>query len=110
MLEKLLGMLEQGQDNAMLRFTLGNQYLDRNAPETAVGHLAAAVRHDPDYSAAWKLYGKALVAAGREEEAMDAYRRGVEVAERRGDMQAVKEMKVFLKRLEKQTGRRGVDR
>jgi hypothetical protein len=37
--------------------------------------------------------------SGYVREAADAYRRGIEVAERRGDQQAAKEMRVFLKRI-----------
>jgi hypothetical protein len=33
--------------------------------------------------------------------ALDVYRRGVEVASRRGDQQAAKEMTVFARRIEK---------
>jgi hypothetical protein len=51
--------------------------------------------------AAWKLYGKALTEAGESGAAIEAYRQGIAVAERRGDRQAAKEMAVFLRRLEK---------
>lgn len=98
-IKNLNTMLEQGQDNALLRFSLGNAYLKSEDFEAAVIHLAHAIKHDPDYSAAWKLYGKALVAAGKDKQAIDVYQQGIEVAEKKGDMQAVKEMKVFLKRL-----------
>ena len=57
--------------------------------------------HDPGYSAAWKVYGRALAEAGRAEEAIEAYRRGIEAAESKGDIQAAKEMRVFRRRLEK---------
>lgn len=97
-------MLSAGRDSALLRFSLGNEYLKADAPERAAEHLARAVEFDPDYSAAWKLYGKALTAAGRSMDAAEAYRRGIETAERRGDRQAAKEMQVFLRRLES-TGR-----
>jgi hypothetical protein len=56
---------------------------------------------NPDYSAAWKLYGKALAGAGRYGDSVDALDRGIAVAEAKGDMQAVKEMRVFRKRSEK---------
>jgi Tfp pilus assembly protein PilF len=62
-------------------------------------HLAQAIKHDSDYSAAWKLYGKALAAADRDNEAITAYQQGIQIAETKGDIQAAKEMKVFLKRL-----------
>ena len=37
----------------------------------------------------------------RSEDALDAYRHGIDVAERRGDKQAAKEMSVFARRLQK---------
>ncbi|MES9990364.1 MAG: tetratricopeptide repeat protein [Candidatus Thiodiazotropha sp.] len=92
-------MLEQGSDNALLRYTLGSLCLKEKDPEMAAHHLAEAVKQDPQHSASWKLYGKALVALDREEEARQVYQRGIEVAEDRGDVQAAKEMRVFLKRL-----------
>ena len=67
--------------------------------DAAVTHLAAATRHDPEYSAAWKLLGKALLACGREIEAEAAWRAGLGAAARRGDVQSSKEMTVFLRRI-----------
>ncbi len=99
MIKNLEAMLEKGQDSPLLRLSLGNAYLSEGDSGTAAVHLAEAVRQKPDYSAAWKAYGKALVEAGRDAEAESAYVRGIEVAEANGDKQAVKEMSVFLKRL-----------
>lgn len=56
---------------------------------------------DPDDSAAWKLYGQALAAAGRSEPAIEAFMKGIRVAEHNGDTQAAKQMMVFPKRLRK---------
>jgi cytochrome c-type biogenesis protein CcmH/NrfG len=56
---------------------------------------------DPEYSAGWKALGRALTAAGRSADALAAYERGTEVAERRGDRQAAKEMRVFSARLKR---------
>ena len=92
-------MLEQGQDNALIRFSLGNAYLNSNNYEEAIKHLALALKHDPDYSAAWKFYGKALACAGNNDQAITAYRQGIKIAKNKGDIQAAREMKVFLKRL-----------
>ncbi len=100
-IENFEAMLASGTDNTLLRYGLGNAYLQKQDFEKAAEHLAEAVALDPDYSAAWKLYGKALAESSATEAAMDAYRAGIEVAERKGDVQAAKEMRVFLKRLEK---------
>lgn len=97
-------LLDKGRDDALLRFSLGSACLKEGDAKAAALHLARAVEHDPDYSAAWKALGHALVQAGRPAEAEAAWTRGIEAAGRRGDLQAAKEMQVFLKRLHKQRG------
>jgi uncharacterized protein HemY len=92
-------MLAQGNDSALLRYTLGTLCLKEGLAEAAVAHLEAALDHDPEHSASWKFYGKALAELGRLEEARSAYQQGITVAEARGDVQALKEMRVFLKRI-----------
>lgn len=99
--ERFEALLASGKDSALLRFGLGTQYLNAGDAARAAEHLRSAVAQDPAYSAAWKLLGKALAAAGDAEAARDAYRSGIAAAEARGDKQAAKEMAVFLKRLEK---------
>jgi predicted Zn-dependent protease len=94
-------MLARGQDSALLRYSLGNEYLKVDEADKAVAHLAEAARLDPGYSAAWKLYGKALAALGRHAEAVAAFDQGITTAESKGDVQAAKEMRVFRKRSEK---------
>ncbi len=101
MRERLQAMLDAGRDDALLRFGLGNACLQAGDAEKAAEHLAAATRHDPDYSAAWKLLGKALLALGRDGDAEVAWRAGLDAATRRGDVQSTKEMTVFLRRIER---------
>jgi Tfp pilus assembly protein PilF len=100
-LEKLLGT---PRDGALLRYSLGLEYLRAGKPARAVEHLREAVRRDASYSAAWKALGKALEETGALAEALEAFRRGVEAARSRGDKQAEKEMSVFARRLEKKAG------
>lgn len=99
LIANLEALLAKGGDGAVLRLALASRYLDAGDAESAVKHAAAAVRLDPEYSAAWKALGLALTAAGRAAEAEQSYERGIAVAERRGDQQAAKEMRVFSKRL-----------
>lgn len=98
-LQKLLGT---PRDGALLRYSLGNEYLKSGDAHNAQLQLAEAVARDPGYSAAWKLLGKALAEDGQTQEALAAYRQGMEVAEKKGDKQAAKEMAVFAKRLQNQ--------
>jgi Tfp pilus assembly protein PilF len=98
--ENLEALLAKGTDNALLRFGLANEYLKLGQTEQAIGHLRKAVSHDPNYSAAWKRLGKTLADTGRTAEAVTAYESGIRAAEQKGDVQAAKEMRVFLKRLQ----------
>lgn len=94
-------MLAAGKDGALLRYSLGNEYLKASDPARAVPHLQQAVRQDPDYTAAWKLLGRALAETGDAAGALEAYHDGIAVAQRKGDKQAGREMEVFAKRLAK---------
>lgn len=100
-LEKFLNLLEAGRDSALLRFSLGNEYLKIGDARAAAAHLRQAVVLDPAYSAAWKRLGAALEAAGELAPALEAYREGIAVAGRKGDQQAAREMTVFARRVEK---------
>ena len=62
-------MLAAGKDGALLRYSLGNEYLKAGDPARAAEHLARAVALDARYTAAWKLLGKALATTGRNAEA-----------------------------------------
>ncbi len=95
----LKNLLLQGQDSVILRFGLGNALFKSGQASEAIPHLQAALEFDPEYSAAWKILGKALVETGDKEQAIQAYEKGIAVAEKKGDRQAVKEIRVFLKRL-----------
>ena len=103
MIDSLEALLANGTDNALLRFSLGQAYFKDKKFEPAVAHLGQAVKHDPQYSAAWKIYGKALTELGDTAAAINAYQNGIAAAETKGDVQAAKEMRVFLRRLNKQT-------
>jgi len=104
MIEQFEALLDSGKDSALLRFSLGNEYLKAGDADRAASHLRAAVAADPAYSAAWKLLGKAFEAQAAVDEAIVAYGKGISAAELRGDKQAAREMGVFLKRLEKARG------
>lgn len=94
-------MLAQGNDNLLLRYTLGTLCLKEGMLEAAAEHLQQALTQDPTHSASWKNYARALMKLERDPDAIRAYESGISVAREKGDIQAVKEMEVFLKRLKK---------
>jgi predicted Zn-dependent protease len=89
------------RDGALLRFALGNALLAAGSAADAAAELRRAIEFDPHYSAAWKLLGRALHEGGDPAGARQAWTDGIAAAQRAGDVQAEKEMRVFLKRLDK---------
>ena len=98
-LEALRAQLNGPRDGALLRYSLGAALLDAGETTEAITHLRAALAFDEGYSAAWKQLGHACQRVGDVHAAADAWQRGIATAEARGDVQAAKEMRVFLKRL-----------
>jgi len=99
--ESLEKMLARGQDNLLLRFGLGGEYVRNQDYARAIPHLEKALSFDPKHAAAWKLLALSYKETGRIDEARKAYEEGINVASAGGHLQAVKEMTVFLKRLNK---------
>lgn len=105
MIEKLEATLAGGMDNAQLRFGLASAYFRERRFADAREHARVAVEHDRDYSAAWRLLGRALVELDERQAAMEAFQSGIAAARLHGDMQLVKEMQVFVSRIERQKDR-----
>jgi len=98
-IQALERMLSQGRDSAMLRLTLGNAYAAQGDSDQALEHLLKAVEIDPGYSAAWKALGHLHRDSGQPDQAEAAWRQGLAVAREKGDMQVVRELEVFLRKL-----------
>ncbi|GGY06476.1 tetratricopeptide repeat protein [Paludibacterium paludis] len=101
MLDNLLKLIDGPRDGSLLRYGIANELVRLERFAEAVPHLEHAIASQPDYSAAYKLLGKARLSAGDEEGARDAWRRGIGVAMDKGDVQAAREMTVFARRLDK---------
>lgn len=104
MIEQFEKLLAEGKDSVILRFGLGNAYLNDKQPDQAIVHLKACLEQDPNYSAAWKLLGKAYSQSGDNLAAVETYEQGIVVAEEQGDVQAAREMRVFARKLNKNSG------
>lgn len=98
-LDALLKLVDGARDNALLRFAIASELYKVQQYAEAGLHLQQALAWQPDYTAGWKLLGRCLAADEQAEAAQAAYRQGILVAQARGDLQAVREMTVFLRRL-----------
>ncbi|CAN5277719.1 hypothetical protein BH24ACT19_BH24ACT19_10500 [soil metagenome] len=94
-------LLERDPENPMVLYSLGNELFKEKKYPEAREHLSRAVENKPDYSVAYRMLGRALYELGEDAEARRVFDEGREVAERNGDLQTVKEIDVFVRRLER---------
>src|SRR5262245_36595635 len=99
-LEQFRALVDLDPDDYFSHFGYGDALFDAGRYSEAVSEFRAAIRLKPDYSAAFRDLGRALERSGAPAEAMQAYYQGIPIAERNGDLQTLKEMQVFLKRVE----------
>jgi tetratricopeptide (TPR) repeat protein len=99
--EALERMLAAGRDGALLRMSLALAYHRREDPRTALLHLEKALAFDADFTAAHRLQGLVALELGDSALSEAAFTKGLEVAQRRGEMQLVKELTVRLRRVAK---------
>jgi uncharacterized protein HemY len=94
-------LLQKDPDNPMILCSLGIElFKEKNYPEARI-HLERAVRNKPDYSVAYRMLGRTLYELHDDAEARKTFDEGRDVALKNGDLQTVKEIDVFSRRLEK---------
>ncbi len=98
---RLKALLEIDPDDPTGWFMLGKLYLDDGQFLEGASAFQRSLELKPDYSAAWKFCGDCWRNAGDTARAREVYEKGIAVADERGDLQTVKEMQAFLKRLDK---------
>jgi predicted Zn-dependent protease len=94
-------LLERDPRNPMVLYSLGNELFKEERYEEARIHLQRAVENKPDYSVAYRMLGRAHFELHENTEARSIFLKGKEVAGENGDLQTVKEIDVFLRRLRK---------
>jgi len=99
-LEQFRQIVEMDPEDSFSRFGFANALVEAGQYQDAVNEFRRAIRLKPDYSAAYRDLGRALEKIAAYDEAMRIYREGIPIAERNGDLQTMKEMQVFLRRLE----------
>src|SRR5829696_5846076 len=98
-------LLERDPRNPMVLYSLGSELFKEGRYEDARDHLQRAVENKPDYSVAYRMLGRAHFELHEDAEARKIFDEGREVAVENGDLQTVKEIDVFLRRLRKRGGR-----
>ena len=94
-------LLERDPRNPMVLYSLGNELFKEGRYGEARDHFKRAVENKPDYSVAYRMLGRAHYELHEDTEARTIFLKGKEVANANGDLQTVKEIDVFLRRLHK---------
>ena len=94
-------LLEKDPGNPMVLYSVGNELFKEGRYGEARDHLRRAVENKPDYSVAYRMLGRAHFELHENSEARSVFLKGQEVAQENGDLQTVKEIDVFLRRLQK---------
>jgi len=92
-------VLEIDPVDQVANFGLGSVYHDLKRYEEALPPLQTVVKEYKDYSAAYVLLGKTMEKLSRQDEAIQAYREGIAVASKKGDLMPLKEMQQKLNQL-----------
>ena len=100
-------LLEKDPENPMILFSLGNELFKEGEYTEARTHLRRAIENKPDYSVAYRTLGRAHYELHEDAEARRVFTEGREVAEKNGDLQTVREIDVFMRRLEKREAGEG---
>jgi uncharacterized protein HemY len=104
MFRKLLG---KDPDNPMVLCSLGIELFKEGRYLEAREHLRRAIETKPDYSVAYRMLGRTHYELHENAEARRVFANGREVAQENGDLQTVKEIEVFLRRLDKREAGEG---
>ena len=94
-------LLEKDPTNPMILYSLGNELFKEGRYEEACDLLQRTIENKQDYSVAYRMLGRAHFELHENSEARRVFLKGKEVAQKNGDLQTVKEIDVFMRRLEK---------
>lgn len=94
--------VEQDPKSVVARLALAGSYRKLGMPARSVSHLRHALTLDADMSVLYLELGKSLEAANMTTDALEVYRQGLLVADRRGDLMPRNQMASRIQALSKQ--------
>ncbi len=91
-LQKLLDFLKNEPEDPFLKYALATEYFNVKDHEKALFYFEDLISNHPDYVGTYYHLGKLYEIIDRKQEAIDIYRKGMEVARRKGDTHAFSEL------------------
>ena len=96
-IKSLKALLEKNPSNPLGRYGLANEYMKLEMYEEGIQELNTYLTIKDDEGAAYRMLGEALLKLGRKQEAKEAYKKGIEAAERHGHPGMAEEFEETLK-------------
>jgi tetratricopeptide (TPR) repeat protein len=98
--EMLEEFLRKNPTDAFARYGLAMECVRTEENELAAQHFRALLEAHPDYVAGYYHFGQLLARLGRQEEAYNTYKSGMEAARKAGNTHALSEMEEALRSLD----------
>lgn len=98
-IERFKKVIELDPADVLGYFSLGNAYLDAYKKDLARQTFEKAVEVDPDHSSSYYGLGQAWESLGNKEKAVEVYKLGITVADKKGDMMTQRKMEARLRTL-----------
>lgn len=92
----LESFVAKSPDDPFPRYGLAMELVNQGRRDDALAAFAELVRRAPGYLPTYLMYGNALAAAGRADEAAAIYRQGIELARGKGDGKTAGELEGAL--------------
>ncbi len=91
-LSKMLEMVEAYPDDSFLNYGIGLEYWKAGDLKQAHNYLELVRNKDPEYLATYYQLGKLKEEMGRNQEALQVYDKGMEVAQRQQNQKTLEEL------------------
>ncbi len=91
-LEQLRKLVMADPNDPLTHYSVGLELCNQERWDEAVDAFGDAIRVGPDYAAAYYHQGRALIKAGRGEQARETLNAGLAAAARAGDAKTMREM------------------
>jgi Tfp pilus assembly protein PilF len=91
-IEKLLSFLKDSPKDCFLNHALALEYVKLGDDEKAKGIFDLNLQNDPSYVATYYHYAKLLERLGAQQEAIQVYEKGMEIAKAAKDMHSYNEL------------------
>lgn len=95
-IQQLIEFLREDPNDAFSTYALSLEYLKLNRLELAATTLSELLEKQPDYLAGYYQYGKVLEALQQPSAAIQAYKKGIQVAQQQGNRHTLSELQGAL--------------